>query len=57
LNFVSETRRISEWIAALEKSAGGVETFWSDPGAAVLLCFSKIVLNILEKQLMVVEKL
>jgi hypothetical protein len=27
------------------------------PGAAVLLCFSKIVLNILEKQLMVVEKL
>jgi hypothetical protein len=27
------------------------------PGAAVLLCFSKIVLNILEKRLMVVEKL
>jgi hypothetical protein len=26
-------------------------------GAAVLLCFSKIMLNILKKQLMVVEKL
>jgi hypothetical protein len=27
------------------------------PGTAVLLCFSKIVLNILEKRLMVVDKL
>jgi hypothetical protein len=27
------------------------------PGAVVLLCFSKIVLNTLEKQLMVVENL
>jgi hypothetical protein len=27
------------------------------PGAVVLLCFSKIVLSILEKQLMVVEDL
>jgi hypothetical protein len=31
LDFVSEARRISEWIAALERSSGGVETFWSDP--------------------------
>jgi hypothetical protein len=40
LDFISEARRVSEWIAALEKSSGGVETFWSDPrrcGAIVLL--------------------
>jgi hypothetical protein len=40
LDFVSETRHVSEWIAALERSSGGVKTFWSDPrrrGAIVLL--------------------
>jgi hypothetical protein len=40
LDFVSEARRVSERIAALERSLGGVETFWSDPrrrGAIVLL--------------------
>jgi hypothetical protein len=40
LDFVSEARRVSEWIAALESSSGGVETFWSDPrrrSAIVLL--------------------
>jgi hypothetical protein len=31
--------------------------FGPSPGVAMLLCFSKIVLNILEKRLMVVEKL
>jgi hypothetical protein len=31
--------------------------FGLNPGVAMLLCFSKIVLNILEKRLMVVEKL
>jgi hypothetical protein len=31
LDFVGETRRISEWIAALERSSEGVESFWSDP--------------------------
>jgi hypothetical protein len=31
LDFVSEARRVSERIATLEKSSGGVETFWSDP--------------------------
>jgi hypothetical protein len=31
LDFISEARHISEWIAALERSSGGVETFWSDP--------------------------
>jgi hypothetical protein len=31
LDFVGETRRISEWITALERSSEGVESFWSDP--------------------------
>jgi hypothetical protein len=31
LDFVNEARRVSEWIAALERSSGGVKTFWSDP--------------------------
>jgi hypothetical protein len=31
LDFVDEARRVSEWIAALESSSGGVETFWSEP--------------------------
>jgi hypothetical protein len=31
LDFASEARRVSERIVALEKSSGGVETFWSDP--------------------------
>jgi hypothetical protein len=39
LDFVGETRRVSEQIAALERSSGGVETFWSDPR-----CRSAIVL-------------
>jgi hypothetical protein len=30
LDFVGEARRVSEWIAALERSSGGVKTFWSD---------------------------
>jgi hypothetical protein len=30
LDFVGEARRVSEWITALERSSGGVETFWSD---------------------------
>jgi hypothetical protein len=40
LDFVSEVRRVSERIAALERSSGGIETFWFDPrrrGAIVLL--------------------
>jgi hypothetical protein len=40
LDFVSEARRVAERIAALERSSGGVETFWSDPrrqSAIVLL--------------------
>jgi hypothetical protein len=40
LDFVGETRRISERIAALERSSEGVESFWSDPrrrSAIVLL--------------------
>jgi hypothetical protein len=40
LDFVGEARRVSERIAALERSSGGVETFWSDPrrrNAIVLL--------------------
>jgi hypothetical protein len=31
LDFVNEARRVSEWITALERSSGGVETFWSEP--------------------------
>jgi hypothetical protein len=31
LDFVGETRRISERFAALERSSEGVERFWSDP--------------------------
>jgi hypothetical protein len=31
LDFVGETRRVSERIAALEKSLEGVESLWSDP--------------------------
>jgi hypothetical protein len=31
LDFVGETRRISEWIATLERSSEGVESFWSHP--------------------------
>jgi hypothetical protein len=31
LDFISEARCVSERIAALERSSGGVETFWSDP--------------------------
>jgi hypothetical protein len=34
-----------------------LKLFGPSPGVAMLLCFSKIVLNILENQLMVVEKL
>jgi hypothetical protein len=40
LDFVGEARHISERIAALERSSGGVETFWSNPrrcSAIVLL--------------------
>jgi hypothetical protein len=40
LDFVSEARRVSEWITALKRSSGGVETFWADPqrrSAIVLL--------------------
>jgi hypothetical protein len=40
LDFVGETHRVSERIAALERSSGGVETFWSGPrrrSAIVLL--------------------
>jgi hypothetical protein len=31
LDFVGETRQVSERIAALEKSSEGVESLWSDP--------------------------
>jgi hypothetical protein len=31
LDFIGETRRISEQIAALERSSEGVESFWSEP--------------------------
>jgi hypothetical protein len=40
LDFVGEAHRVSERIAALERSSGGVETFWYDPrrcNAIVLL--------------------
>jgi hypothetical protein len=40
LDFVGETRRVSERITALEKSSEGVESLWYDPrcrGAIVLL--------------------
>jgi hypothetical protein len=40
LDFINEARRVSEWVAALESSSGGVETFWSEPrrrNAIVLL--------------------
>jgi hypothetical protein len=57
LDFVGETRRISEQIAALERSSKGVKFFGLIPSTIVLLCFSRIVLSTLEKQLMVVEDL
>jgi hypothetical protein len=57
LDFVSEARCVSEWIAALERTSGGVKTFGLIPVAVVLLCFSKIVLNTLEKRLMVFANL
>jgi hypothetical protein len=31
LDFIGETRRISERIAALKRSSEGVKSFWSDP--------------------------
>jgi hypothetical protein len=40
LDFVDEARRVSERIAALESSSGGVKTVWSEPrrrNAIVLL--------------------
>jgi hypothetical protein len=40
LDFANEARRVSERVAALESSSGGVETFWSKPrhrNAIVLL--------------------
>jgi hypothetical protein len=40
LDFVDEARCVSEWIAALESSSSGVNTFWSEPrrrNAIVLL--------------------
>jgi hypothetical protein len=40
LDFVGEARHVTEWITALERSSGGVETFWSNPqrrNAIVLL--------------------
>jgi hypothetical protein len=39
LDFIGEAPRVSERIAALERSSGGVKTFWSDPR-----CRSAIVL-------------
>jgi hypothetical protein len=42
---------------ALEKALEGIDSLWSDPGVVVPLCFFKIVLSILEKQLMVVKDL
>jgi hypothetical protein len=30
LDFVNEARRVSERVAALESSSGGVKTFWSE---------------------------
>jgi hypothetical protein len=40
LDFVGEAHHVSERITALERSSGGVETFWADPrrrSAIVLL--------------------
>jgi hypothetical protein len=40
LDFANEARHVFEWVAALESSSGGVETFWSEPrrcNAIVLL--------------------
>jgi hypothetical protein len=40
LDFVNEARHVSEWVAALESSSGGVKSFWSEPrrrNAIVLL--------------------
>jgi hypothetical protein len=39
LDFIGEARCVSGQIAALERSSGGVKTFWSDPR-----CRSAIVL-------------
>jgi hypothetical protein len=39
LDFASEARHVSKRIAALQRSSGGVKTFWSDPR-----CRSAIVL-------------
>jgi hypothetical protein len=57
LDFVSEARRVSERIAALQRALEGINILWSNPDTVVPLCFSKIVLNTLEKKLMVVKDL
>jgi hypothetical protein len=57
LDFVAEARGAAERNTALEKASEGIDSLWSDPNTVVLLCCFKIVLSILERQLMVVEDL
>jgi hypothetical protein len=57
LDFAAEARWVAEQNTALEKASEGIDSLWPDPRPVVLLCCFKIVLNILERQLMVVEDL
>jgi hypothetical protein len=57
LDFAAEVRRVAERNTALEKTSEGIDSLWSDPDAVVLLCCFKIMLSILERQLMVVKDL
>jgi hypothetical protein len=57
LDFAAEAHRVAERNTALEKASEGIDSLWSIPDTIVLLCCFKIVLSILERQLMVVEDL
>jgi hypothetical protein len=57
LDFVSEARQVSERIAALERASEESTVCGLIPDVVVPLCFFKIVLSTLEKQLMVVKDL
>jgi hypothetical protein len=57
LDFATEARRVAERNTALEKASEESTVCGLIPDAVELLCYFKIALSILERQLMVVEDL
>jgi hypothetical protein len=57
LDFATEACRVAERNTALEKASEGIDICGLIPDAIMLLCCFKIMLSILERQLMVVKDL